>query len=130
MRRQNARYRDAGRRKPRAASRSAEVLKANREHIGESELLVSIFNGALEQGCREDSAVLRQRLNEYWNPLGDRQCGISAAAISDVFASWRRMWTLWHRLPIGGTLDLAWSGASYAHRSHGAGRRRRERRSA
>ena len=120
----------AGRRKPRAASRSAEVLKANRGHIGESELLVSIFNGAIEQGCREDSAVLRQRLNEYWYPVADRQCGITAAAISDVFASWRRMWRAWHSLPIGGTLDLVWCAATHANRSRGAGRRRRERRSA
>jgi hypothetical protein len=99
----------AGRRKPRAALRSLEVLKANKAHIGEAEMLVSIFNGAIEQGCREDSRFLRQRLAEYWYPTDHRRHDITDEDVSAVFAAWRSMSAVWHRLPIGGSMDVVWS---------------------
>jgi hypothetical protein len=39
-----------GRRKPRAAARSNDLLKVNRGHLTEAEVLVRIFNDALEKG--------------------------------------------------------------------------------
>lgn len=99
-----------GRRKPGAAQRSRQVLKANHGTIGEAEILVSIFNTALEEGLGPDSPVLRARLrNEQWTAPGHAPREFTDAEIAAVCAAWRRMLALWTELPVGGKLEFTWS---------------------
>ena len=69
-----------GRRAPHAEARSRELLKANRGEIGEAEMLVSLFNGALEIGHGPDSPVLRRRLHEFaWTHRAPRAASSTPA---------------------------------------------------
>lgn len=98
-----------GRRKPHADQRSKELLKTNKGRIGEAEVLVSIFNDALEEGHGPQSGVLRARLREhYWTPPGQTSRVFTNVEITAVCAAWRRMLALWQELPVGGTLELTW----------------------
>ena len=98
-----------GRRKPGAAERSRQVLKANHGHIGEAEYLVRIFNDALQEGHGPDSAVLRARLREQWTAPGHTPRRFTDEEIARVCAEWKRMLELWRALPIGGRLELDWA---------------------
>jgi hypothetical protein len=99
-----------GRRKPGAAERSRQVLKANHGHIGEAEYLIRIFNDSLQQGHGADSAVLRARLRDHqWTAPGHAPRRFTDGEIAAVCAEWHRMLTLWQALPIGGTLDFDWA---------------------
>src|SRR5437588_10063747 len=53
-----------GRRKPKAAERSAALLKQNAAALNEAEVLVRIFNDTIEQGHAASSGVLERRLHE------------------------------------------------------------------
>jgi len=53
-----------GRRKPKAAERSDNLLKNNAPQLNEAEALVRIFNDTIEQGHDERSPVLHARLRE------------------------------------------------------------------
>lgn len=98
----------SGRRKPRASDRSKAVLKTNEGRISEAEVLVSIFNTALEQGHGAESMVLRERLRERWTPPGEAVRQFTDAEIAAACSVWRRMLSLWRALPVGGTLRFAW----------------------
>ena len=99
-----------GRRKPGAEALSQRLLDENRPHITEAEVLVGIFNGALEQGYGADSALLRARLREHsWTPPGRPARRLTDSEIADVCAAWKRMLELWQALPVGGTLEFEWS---------------------
>ena len=99
-----------GRRKPGAAERSREVLKANHGHISEAELLVSIFNSALEQGHGPESPELRARLrDEQYTAPGHAPRQFTDDEIAEVCAAWRRMLALWTELPVGGHLEFTWA---------------------
>jgi hypothetical protein len=104
-----------GRRKPHAALRSHELLKTNKSRITEAEVLVSIFNNALEEGLGPESPTLRARLREYsWTPPGQRPREFTDLEIAAVCAAWRRMLGLWQQLPVGGTLEFTWPAESSA----------------
>lgn len=104
-----------GRRKPRAAERSKQVLKANEGVLTETEILVGLFNQALEEGLGPESPELRERLRRYtWTPPGRTARQITDTEIAAACAGWRRMLELWQRLPVGGTLDLVWPEADHA----------------
>ena len=99
-----------GRRRPKAAARSKEVLKTNRAHLTEAEVLVRLFNDALEEGHGAESAELRRRLREHqWTPPGQRPRHFTDAEIDAACAAWERMLGLWRQLPIGGTVELDWT---------------------
>lgn len=99
----------SGRRKPRAAERSKEVLRANRDELTATEILVGLFNQALEEGHGPDSPVLRERLRRYiWTPQGQQPRQFSDSEVAAVCAGWQRMFDLWQELPVGETLDLDW----------------------
>jgi hypothetical protein len=99
----------SGRRKPRAAERSKQVLKANKDHLTETEILVGLFNQALEEGLGPESPVLRERLRRYiWTPPGHQARQFTDAEIAAACAGWRRMLELWQQLPVGETLELVW----------------------
>jgi len=100
----------AGRRKPKADERSKAVLAANARPLNEAEVLVRIFNDTIEQGHGETSAVLLGRLKERWAPAGRQPRDIPPAKIAEVFAAYRDMLLRWKSVPVGGTLDLVWSG--------------------
>lgn len=111
----------SGRRKPGAAERSRQVLKANHGYISEAELLVSIFNHALEEGHGPTSAVLRARLrDEQFTAPGHRPREFTDAEIAAVCAAWHRMLALWTQLPIGGTLEFTWPAEAPAQASASA----------
>lgn len=99
-----------GRRRPHAAERSEQLLRANRGAISHAEHLVSIFNSALEEGHGPDSPVLRARLrDEQFTAPGHVPRVFTDAEIAAVCAAWRRMLALWRELPLGGTLEFTWS---------------------
>ncbi|HYH79346.1 MAG TPA: hypothetical protein VEX86_06105 [Longimicrobium sp.] len=99
----------SGRRRPHAAERSKQVLKENKHQLTETEILVGLFNQALEEGLGPESPVLRARLRRYlWTPPGHRPRRFSDEESAAVCARWKEMLELWQNLPIGGTLELVW----------------------
>ncbi|HET7234370.1 MAG TPA: hypothetical protein VFJ16_30430 [Longimicrobium sp.] len=102
-----------GHRKPHAAEKSRDVLRANHDTIIEAEVLVRIFNDALEQGHGADSPVLRARLREHrWTPPGQPPRPLTDDEIAAACAAWERMLELWTHLPAGGRLELEWEAES------------------
>lgn len=97
-----------GRRKPRAAERSRQVLRANRDSIIEAEILVRIFNDALEQGHGADSPVLRERIDRRWAAPGSTGRSFTDDEIAAACEAWEGMRALWNELPVGGRLELEW----------------------
>jgi hypothetical protein len=97
-----------GRRKPKAAERSKMMLKANARPLTEAEVLVRIFNDAIEQGYGETSPVLRERLKERWASPGNQPREISQEKIAELYATYSGMLSAWRNLPVGGTLDILW----------------------
>ena|SRR5215210_2785466 len=96
-----------GRRKPHAAERSNAVLKANHGPLTEAEVLVRIFNDALEEGHRAGSAELRDRLRGgSWTPPGPPPRQLADAEVAAACAAWERMLHLWRHLEVGGTLEF------------------------
>ena len=106
-----------GRRKPHAAERSEDLLRANRHHIGEAERLVSIFNDALEGGHGPCSPLLRARLREFGLTSNGQPRSFTDQEIAAVCDSWREMFSLWTQLPIGGRLELVWTTETSGRRS-------------
>jgi hypothetical protein len=99
----------SGRRKPRAAEHSKQVLKANKDELTETEILIGLFNQALEEGLGAESPVLRERLRRYiWTPPGRQPRHFTDAEIVAACTGWKRMLELWQQLPIGGTLEFVW----------------------
>lgn len=97
-----------GRRKPKAAERSDNLLKKNAAQLNEAEALVRIFNDTIEQGHDERSPVLHARLRErFARPELDFR-RFSEAEISDVYCAYKDMLSKWQRLPVGGRLELHW----------------------
>jgi hypothetical protein len=101
-----------GRRKPKAAERSKDLLKANADDLNEAEVLVRIFNETIEQGHPESSAVLRSQLNDRLWRRGEAPREIRAADISAVYAAYNAVRQSWRQVPVGGTLDLIWGATS------------------
>jgi hypothetical protein len=97
-----------GRRKPRAAERSENLLKSSAPHLNEAEVLVRIFNDTIEQGHAENSPVLQQRLRERLRRPGLESRSFGAAEISKVYAAYQDMLASWRELPVGGKLELRW----------------------
>src|SRR5690606_4774122 len=73
----------SGRRRPRAAERSNQILKANKVTLTETEILVGLFNQALEEGLGAESPELHERLKRYtWTPPGRAARSITDAEIT------------------------------------------------
>lgn len=99
----------SGRRKPHAAERSREILKANRGEMIETEILVGLFNQALEEGLGTGSPELWDRLERYtWTAPGRTPRKFSESEIIAVLDAWNSIAGLWLGLPLGGTLELEW----------------------
>lgn len=102
----------SGRRKPHALQRSKELLKRNKGELTETEILVGLFNQALEDGLTSESPELRMRLRRYtWTPPGQKQRYFSDEEIAAACAGWKEMLALWTNLPVGGTMELEWPDA-------------------
>jgi hypothetical protein len=104
-----------GRRKPRAAERSMAALKANAQLLSEAEVLVRIFNDTIEQGHSQTSPVLYERLKECWACRKPRE--ITRTEIAEIFATYQQLLLEWRNLPVGATLNLAWSSQHGAQRA-------------
>jgi hypothetical protein len=99
----------SGRRKPKASERSKQLLKENKGELTETEILVGLFNQALEEGLEPESPELRARLQRYiWTAQGRPKRRFSEQEIFAVCMGWKEMLELWKNLPIGGTLELIW----------------------
>ena len=99
----------SGRRRPRASELSKQLLKENKGELTETEILVGLFNQALEEGLEPESSELRARLQRYiWTAPGRRKRRFSDEEVLAVCAGWKNMLELWKNLPIGGTLELVW----------------------
>lgn len=99
----------SGRRRPRAAERSKQVLKANKGQLTETEILVGLFNQALEEGLGPESPELLYRLRRYtWTPPGQPARHFTDAEIVAACTGWRQMLELWQQLPVGETLEFLW----------------------
>lgn len=98
-----------GRRKPRAAERSKEILRANKDDLTATEILVGLFDQAFEEGLGSESPVLRDRLRRYiWTPAGQTPRQFTEEEIAAVCICWQQMFERWQQLPIGGTMVLHW----------------------
>lgn len=84
------------------------INKQNAAQLGEAEILVRLFNDAIEQGHAENSPALLQRLAQRWSPPGESRRTFGAPDIAAVFAAWKEARRQWELLPVGGTLDLTW----------------------
>src|SRR5690606_5439894 len=124
----------SGRRRPKAAERSEQILKANKGELTETEILVGLFNQALEEGLGPESGELRERLRRYvWTAPGRQPRQFTDEEIAAACSGWREMLESWGKLPIGGTLELVWVEADHGRkrrpakrpRVRGAGRDRR-----
>lgn len=99
----------SGRHKPRAAERSKQVLRENKHPLTATEILVGLFNQAMEEELGPESPELRARLERYtWTPPGHSPRRFSDEEIAAVCAEWQTVLDSWRKLPIGGTLDLHW----------------------
>ena len=99
----------SGRRRPKAAERSEQILKANKGELTETEILVGLFNQALEEGLGPESPELHERLRRYvWTAPGRQPRQFTDEEIAAACDGWRRMLESWVQLPIGGTLGLVW----------------------
>ena len=99
----------SGRRRPKAAARSEQILRENRGELTETEILVGLFNQALEEGLGPESAELRARLRRFvWTAPGRRPRQFTDDEIAAACGGWRRLLHAWQALPIGETMDLAW----------------------
>jgi hypothetical protein len=97
-----------GRRKPRAAERSEQLLKENAAQLNEAETLVRIFNDTIEQGHPASSRLLRERLQGRLARPGLKFRRFNDAEISEVYAAYADMLAKWKQLPTGGKIELRW----------------------
>jgi len=97
-----------GRRKPKAAERSEQLLKDNAAALNEAEVLVRIFNDTIEQGHAETSPLLRERLQRRLARPGLQFRHFSDAEIGEVYAACADMLAKWKKLPVGGKMELKW----------------------
>jgi hypothetical protein len=93
-----------GRRRPKATERSRTLLKANARALVDAEIVVCMFNGTIEQGHSEKSAVLANRLKDRLPRPGK----ISPSDIAEVYSAYKVLRQDWERVPIGGTLVRQW----------------------
>jgi hypothetical protein len=97
-----------GRRKPKAAERSEQLLKDNAAALNEAEVLVRILNDTIEQGHAETSPLLRERLGRRLARPGLQFRRFSDAEIREVYAAYADMLAKWKDLPVGGRMELRW----------------------
>jgi hypothetical protein len=97
-----------GRRKPKAAERSESLLKVNAAPLNDAEAVVRIFNDTIEQGHRENSPLLRERLQNRLARPGLEFRRFSDAEISAVYQAYQHMLAKWQKLPVGGSMELNW----------------------
>ena len=97
-----------GRRKPKAAERSENLLKLNAAPLNEAEAVVRIFNDSIEGGHRENSPVLRERLRSRLARPGLEFRIFSDAEISEVYRAYHDVLAKWQKLPVGSSMELKW----------------------
>jgi hypothetical protein len=97
-----------GRRKPKAAERSAALLKQNQAALNGAEVLVRIFNDTIEQGHAANSGEIERRLHERLARAGVEPCSFSAAEIAAVYGAYEDILAKWQALPVGGAMQLHW----------------------
>ena len=107
-----------GRRKPKAAERSSSLLKTNAPQLSEAEVLVRIFNDAIEQGDSETSSGLHGRLKQRRASSAEVPHNISQVQISEVFSTYKEILSKWKSTSVGSALDLHWE-SSYVQRKRG-----------
>jgi hypothetical protein len=94
-----------GRRRPKAAGRSNEVLKSNADAFADAEVLVRIFSDTIQEGHDETAPILVRRLKD--RRLARRRA-VSGDEIAAIFARYKDLRTRWSDLPVGGSIELEW----------------------
>lgn len=97
---------EGGRRKPKAAERSRDLLKANARRLVEAEVLVSVFSDTIVQGHAKTSPILRHRLHER---LPAREGDITPGHVSEIYAAYARALSEWNALRPGEAMRLDWN---------------------
>jgi hypothetical protein len=98
---------EGGRRKPHATERSKAVMKANSRQLTAVEVVVGVFNDAIEQGHGEASPILLARLKERCGQ-GQKIPAAIRDRVSHVYSGYRELLALWNNTPVAGTLGLQW----------------------
>jgi len=96
---------ERGRRKPKAAERSRDVMKANARRLVEAEVLVSVFGGTIAQGHAVTSPVLRHRLRDRLPTL---EPSITSGHVGDIYAAYASALSVWNALQPGEAMRMAW----------------------
>ncbi|MBR0718931.1 hypothetical protein [Bradyrhizobium liaoningense] len=104
---------EGGRRKPKAAQRSKDVLKANARRLVEAEVLVSVFSDTIVQGHAETSPILRYRPHER---LPARERDIWPGHVSEIYAAYASALRDWSALRPGEAMRLDWDVGSRRRR--------------
>ena len=98
-----------GRRKPHAARRSKEVLKANHDEISEAELLVAIVGSAIAQCPKDAVGEARRRLKRHgWTRRRKGPRSFSDEDLDLARRAWNDLRERWHSLAIGDALEFRW----------------------
>jgi len=97
-----------GRRKPKAAERSAALLKQNQAALTDAEVLVRILNDTIEQGHAANSGVPELRPHERLARAGVEPRSFSAAEIAAIYEAYEDILAKWQALPVGGAMQLRW----------------------
>jgi hypothetical protein len=97
---------EGGRRKPKASERSKLAMKANARSLIEAEVLVSVFDTAIEQGLAQNSPALLAQLKER-RGRGKLPHGI-VALIPAVYSSYHEALRRWRDTPVNGSMTLNW----------------------
>jgi hypothetical protein len=109
----------SGRQPPRAAERSAAMIKAFcREHAA-AELYVAVLQGVAVEGRERDWRYVNACLDEVWRPFRWPRPVVTAEDATRVCRALHEAEKLWLELPVGESVKVSWPTA----RSVGARRR-------
>lgn len=100
----------SGRRKPHAARRSKEVLRANRDGISEAEILVAAIHNVLETTPADPVEAVRAALKSRgWVPRGKAgPRSFSTEDLQRVCEAWTRTRQIWKDSVIGDSIEFTW----------------------
>lgn len=99
----------SGRRRPHAAERSKEMIKAARTQLATSELYALVLLGVAREGKEADWPGVVARLDEVWRPFREPRRPVSAEEAVRVCRVMRETEARWLALPVGQGLTVSWA---------------------
>ncbi|MEU5880673.1 hypothetical protein [Spirillospora sp. NPDC047279] len=95
-----------GRRRPHAAERSKEILKANGAWIGVSEAVAGAVHDAVEEGHGAERALAAMRAMQ--GIVSTEPLPVTAGDIERAVAGLRTAAERWAQVPVGESMSLSW----------------------